>query len=133
MKHHMPKALSIAALAVSLAACASQPKAAAAPDSRDVLIAAPEHYRVLVENAHVRIVECTLGPGEKDRMHTHPAGWFRVTRAGTMRVHFATGKESVWHAAQDESGWAEAEAAHTSENIGDAPMSFILVEVKSAA
>jgi quercetin dioxygenase-like cupin family protein len=101
--------------------------------AQDVMKAAPEHYKVRVDNAHVRVVENTLGPGEKDAMHTHPAGWYYVTKPGTMKVVFADGKVETWEAKAGEAGWMEAEGPHTSENVGSTTMGFILVEVKSAA
>ena len=101
--------------------------------AQDVMAVAANHYKVLVDNAHVRVVENTLAPGEKDPMHTHPAGWYYVTKPGTMRVVHADGKSQVWHAIAGEQGWMEAEGPHTSENIGETTMGFVLVEVKSAA
>ncbi len=101
--------------------------------AQDVMTVAREHYRVLVENADVRVVENTLKPGEKDPMHTHPAGWYIVTAPGRMKVVTAAGKTEVWAPKLHESAWMNAEGAHTSENIGTTPMTYILVEVKSAA
>ena len=86
-----------------------------------------------VENAQVRVVECSIKPGEKDWTHTHPAGWFYVTRGGKLKVTHADGKIEVWEPKTGDSGWMEAEAPHTSENVGSEPMGFIIVEVKSAA
>ncbi|SRR5258708_14791754 len=100
---------------------------------QDVMKAAPDHYKVLVDNEHVRVVENILKPGEKDSWHTHAAGWYYVTKPGTMKVVHADGKSEIWEAKAREAGWMEAEAPHTSENTGKTPMSFILVEVKSAA
>lgn len=91
-----------------------------------------EHYRAWVENEHVRAVENTLAPGERDGMHTHPSGWYYVTKPGTMKVVFADGKVEMWEAKEGEAGWLEAEGAHTSENMGKTTMGFILVEVRSA-
>jgi len=105
--------------------------AAGVARAQDVMAVAPEHYRVLVENEYIRVVENTLLPGQKDPMHSHPAGWYIVTRPGRMSVVFATGRREIWAPAAGESGWSPAEAAHTSENIGDAPMSYILVEIKT--
>jgi quercetin dioxygenase-like cupin family protein len=107
--------------------------AVAADKSYDVMKVAPEHYAVRVDNADVRVVENTLRPGEKDGWHTHPAGWYYVTRPGKMKVVHADGKESIWDAKAGEAGWMEAEGAHTSQNVGATTMGFILVEVKSAA
>jgi quercetin dioxygenase-like cupin family protein len=101
--------------------------------AQDVMAVAANHYKVLVENAHVRVVENTLAPGEKDPMHTHAAGWYYVTKPGTMKIVHADGKVDTWEAKAGEAGWMEAEAPHTSENVGKATMGYILVEVKSAA
>jgi quercetin dioxygenase-like cupin family protein len=98
--------------------------------AQDVMKVAKEHYKVLVENEYVRVVENTLAPGEKDPQHSHPAGWYYITRPGKMKVVFATGKSELWEPKAGESGWSPAEGAHTSENVGEAPMSYVLVEIK---
>ena len=126
----------LSALATEMACAgpelAGPTRTASVGDPHDVLVVAPAHYRLLVDNAHVRVVENTLGPGEKDGMHAHPAGWFYVTQPGTMKVVYADGRTTTWNARTGEAGWMEAEGLHTSENIGSTPMGFILVEVKSA-
>jgi quercetin dioxygenase-like cupin family protein len=101
--------------------------------AQDVMKVAKDHYRVLVENEYVRVVENTLAPNEKDPLHSHPAGWYYITRAGKMKVVFATGKAELWEPKAGESGWSPAEGPHTSENVGDAPMSYVLVEIKQPA
>jgi len=50
-----------------------------------------------------------------------------------MKVTHPDGKSEIWAPKTGDSGWMEAEAPHTSENVGTEPMGFILVEVKSAA
>lgn len=107
--------------------------AARAALAQDAVKVAPDHYTVKVDNAQVRVIENVLKPGEKDGVHTHPAGWFYVTQGGRMKVTHADGKVETWEPKTGDSGWMEAEGAHTSENVGTAPMGFILVEVKSAA
>ena len=101
--------------------------------AQDVAVVAKGHYKVLVDNAYVRVVENTLKPGEKDPMHTHPAGWFYVTQPGTMKVIHEGGKVEMWGAKAGDRGWSDAEGPHTSENVGNTTMGFVLVEVKSAA
>lgn len=101
--------------------------------AQDVMTVASNHYRVLVDNPQVRVVENTLLPGQKDPMHTHPAGWYYITKPGTMKVVFADGRSELWTPKAGESGWSPAESAHTSENVGTAPMSYVLVEIKAAA
>ena len=120
------KTMRIAAALAALVAAG-----AAGARAQDVMTVAPDHYRVLVENDYIRVVENTLLPGQKDPMHSHPAGWYYVTRPGRMSVVFASGQREIWAPAAGESGWAAAESAHTSENIGDAPMSYVLVEIKA--
>jgi oxalate decarboxylase/phosphoglucose isomerase-like protein (cupin superfamily) len=100
--------------------------------AQDVLRVAGNHYKVLVDNPHVRVVQNTLEPGEKDPLHTHPAGWYYVTQPGRMQVVFASGRTELWQPGAGESGWSPGEEAHTSENVGDTPMSYVLVEVKQA-
>lgn len=100
--------------------------------AQDVMTVAKDHYRVLVDNPQVRVVENILLPGQKDPLHTHPAGWYYITKPGTMKVVFADGRTELWTPKAGESGWSPAEGAHTSENVGTAPMSYVLVEIKSA-
>ena len=106
--------------------------ASSAVFAQDAMKVAPDHYKVLVENEHVRVVENTLKPGEKDGMHTHPSGWYYVTKPGLMKIVHADGTSENWEAKAGEQGWLKAEAPHTSENIGKTTMGFELVEVKSA-
>jgi beta-alanine degradation protein BauB len=101
--------------------------------AQDAVKVAPDHYKVKVENAQVRVIENVLKPGDKDGVHTHPAGWFYVTRGGKMKITHADGKSEIWAPKTGDSGWMEAEAPHSSENVGTEPIGFILVEVKSAA
>ena len=106
---------------------------AASARAQDATVVAKDHYKVLLDNAYVRVVENTLKPGEKDPMHTHPAGWFYVTQPGTMKVVHQDGRVEMWEARLGKRGWSEPEGPHTSENVGKTTMGFVLVEVKSAA
>lgn len=115
--------------AVAMLACAGAPIVRA----QDVLAVAPAHYKLLTENEHVRVVQNTLRPGEKDTMHTHPSGWYYVTQGGSMKVVWADGRTELWTPKTGEAAWNKAEGPHTSQNVGAEPMSYILVEVKSAA
>lgn len=99
MKTNAKMILLAGALTAAMAA------AVAADESQDVMKVAPEHYAVRVDNADVRVVENTLRPGEKDGWHTHPAGWYYVTKPGKMKVVYADGKESIWDAKAGEVGW----------------------------
>jgi beta-alanine degradation protein BauB len=101
--------------------------------AQDVVKVAPEHNKVLLENADVRIIENTLAPGEKDAMHTHAPGWYYVKQPGTIKVVHADGKIDTWEAKAGEGGWLQTLDQHTAENIGKTTLVYVLVEVKSAA
>ena len=101
--------------------------------AQDAVKVAPQNFKVLVENEHVRVIQDTLAPGETEAMHTHPAGWYYVTMPGTMKVTRPNGKSEIWNAKAGEQAWMDADAEHTSENIGKSTIQYVLVEVKSAA
>jgi mannose-6-phosphate isomerase-like protein (cupin superfamily) len=100
--------------------------------AQDVVKFAPEHNKIILENADVRVIENTLAPGEKDAMHTHPSGWYYVTKPGMMKIVFADGKVATWEAKEGEGGWLQTKAPHTAENVGKTTLVYVLVEVKSA-
>jgi mannose-6-phosphate isomerase-like protein (cupin superfamily) len=100
--------------------------------AQDVVKVAGEHNKILMEDQDVRVIQNTLAPGEKDALHTHPHGWYYVVKPGKMKVVFADGTDAIWEAKEGEGGWIKARAAHTSENIGDTTLVYVLVEVKSA-
>ena len=101
--------------------------------AQDVVKVAPEHNKILLENADVRVIENTLAPGEKDAMHTHAAGWYYVKQPGTMKVVHADGRTDTWESKAGEGGWLQTLDPHTSENVGKTTLVYVLVEVKSAA
>ncbi len=39
--------------------------------SLDALVAAPRHHRLLFENAHVRVLDTRIPPGDTVPVHTH--------------------------------------------------------------
>jgi hypothetical protein len=41
------------------------------PDELDAVSAAPDSHRILLENAHVRVLEIVIPPGHREPMHTH--------------------------------------------------------------
>ncbi len=101
--------------------------------AQDAVKASPKNFKVLKENQHLRVVQDTLAPGEKEPVHSHPAGWYYVTMPGVMKVTYADGKTTTWNAKKGEQAWMDAEPAHTSVNVGKTTIQYVLVEVKSAA
>ena len=109
-------------------------------EALDALVAAPDQHRLVFENAHVRVLDTRIAPGERTPVHTHrwPASHYVVSwsdfvrrdAAGTVLVDTrATGIG----AAVPEALWGEALAPHLLENVGGVPLRIISTEVKSAA
>lgn len=42
--------------------------------AQDPVKLSPKYYKVLLENEHVRVLEVRIKAGEKEPMHSHPAG-----------------------------------------------------------
>jgi quercetin dioxygenase-like cupin family protein len=100
--------------------------------AQDVLKVSPATNKVLVENQYVRVLQSTFKPGAKEPTHTHPAGWYYVTKAGTLKVTYASGKVEMWTAKVGEQAWMDGEEAHSAENVGKTTLQYLLVEVKGA-
>jgi quercetin dioxygenase-like cupin family protein len=100
--------------------------------AQDVLKVSPATNKVLTENPHVRVLEATFKPGAKEGMHTHPAGWYYVTKAGKLKVTYASGKVEMWEPKVGEQAWMDGEEPHSAENVGKTTLQYLLVEVKSA-
>ena len=89
----------------------------------------PAHYKVIFNNAQVRILDVQLKPGEKTPMHSHPNLIAYPLTGGTLRSTLPNGKtttatiragQAVWHNAQ----------THASENIGKTTVHALGIELK---
>ena len=100
--------------------------------AQDVASVSPATNKILVENQYVRVLQSTFKPGAKEGVHTHPAGWYYVTKAGTLKVSYADGKVEMWKPKVGESAWMDGESAHSAENVGKTTLQYLMVEVKAA-
>jgi quercetin dioxygenase-like cupin family protein len=110
---------------------AAEPAPPDAPQQIDALTASPEHFRLVLENETVRVLEYTLLPGQKDRPHTHPRRVAHVISGGTLRVGLADGTAIVVEEKAGTSVWSDPAPLHDTENIGTTPITILLVEVKT--
>lgn len=104
----------------------------------DAMIAAPDHHRVLLENDQVRILDTNLCPGECTPIHAHqwPAALYvlswsdflRRDEAGNILVDSRTMNPRP---APGEALWLPSLMPHSIENIGDADLHIVAVEVKA--
>ena len=97
--------------------------------AQDVLVTNPSTVKLKLENDKVRVLEATIPPGHKERLHSHPASIVYVISGGKVRSHAADGKvsESVL-----ETGAVlyRDPLTHWSENTGSTTIHLILVELK---
>ena len=98
----------------------------------DPLLSSPQNYRLLFENAEVRVIRYTLLPGEKDNWHTHPAKLSYVIEGGDLEIHTADGNSFSVKETADTAGWLNSVGRHYAENTGATAVSILLVEVRNA-
>lgn len=140
-------------LALGLLGCSSsQPAVASAPpsflgaavaawpypDSLDAVAAAPKFHRVLFENERVRVLEVTVGPHEREPVHTHrwPSVLYKE-QVGKGRYYDAAGQLAHDSTTPYRKGpdlvrarWQAPEGPHAVENIDEVADRFIRVELK---
>ncbi|MGE5232760.1 MAG: cupin domain-containing protein [Acidobacteriota bacterium] len=97
--------------------------------AQDPVVVNSSTVHVKLENRHVRVLEATLQPGQKEQMHSHPATILYVISGGKVRNHTADGKttEGVLHAG--DVSYREP-TTHWAENVGTTTIHLILVELK---
>ncbi len=106
--------------------------AALTAPAQDPVKVDPKHYKVISENAQVRVLRIKYGPHEKSIMHEHPASVAVFLTENRSKFTLADGKtlERSWKAG--DAMWLEAEK-HLPENLTDKPLELVLVELKAQA
>jgi len=106
--------------------------AAGVAQAQDAVKADPAHYKVLIDNASVRVLEINYPAGAKSVMHQHPDTI--VVPLVTSKVEFTLpdGKSQTENLAKDSAQYSAA-GTHNPKNVGTTAMRAILVEFKGAA
>jgi quercetin dioxygenase-like cupin family protein len=113
--------------AVSMVVLCSAPALA-----QDATKADPAHYKVVFENATVRVLKIDYAPGEKSKMHQHPDAIVVPLTTANMRFALADGKSEEKELAAGGALYTPA-VTHTPENISKARLEALLVEFKTPA
>jgi quercetin dioxygenase-like cupin family protein len=92
----------------------------------------PKHYTVVSENDQVRILKVHYGPHEKSVMHSHPAGVAVFLTDSKARFNYPGGKMEDITSTAGEARYTPA-TTHLPENVGDAGMDVIVIELKGQA
>lgn len=88
----------------------------------------PDHYKVIFENARVRVLEYLDQPGTVTTPHTHPDSvMYTLSSFRRLLVQGDVQREVELRAGTV--GWLPAQQHH-GENIGDTPTHAIFVELK---
>lgn len=86
--------------------------------------------KTLADTALVRASEVTIAPGEKGSVHTHPAHFFYALTDCKLIIHYTDGKEEKYDLHPGDNGYSNPERPHWTENVGDKPARFLIVELK---
>jgi quercetin dioxygenase-like cupin family protein len=91
----------------------------------------PQHYKVVFENASVRVLKIDYAPGSKSVMHQHPDSIAIPLADSKVRFHMADGKSEDSSMASESAMYTPA-GTHNPENIGTGHVDVVLVEFKAA-
>lgn len=97
----------------------------------DGVKASPANFKLLLENEHIRVLEYSLKPGEKDTPHTHPAKSSYVVSGGKIKVFLESGETLVFDEKAGTAAWGDYIGKHWVENIGNTTVKIILTEIKA--
>ncbi len=89
-----------------------------------------KHYKVQLENEHVRVLRATYGPGEKSVMHEHPPTVAVYLTDGQVKFNLPDGKTADGSGKAGQVFWS-AGGKHLPENLGAQGIDVIVVELKT--
>lgn len=94
---------------------------------RDPVTTNPDHYVVIMENDHVRVLEYIDRPGAVTTPHDHPDSVMYTLSSFRRRLH-AGGTSRDVQIAAGSAHWLPAQR-HSGENVGDTETHVIFVEL----
>jgi quercetin dioxygenase-like cupin family protein len=100
--------------------------------AQDAMRVDPAHYTLIVENATVRVLKISYGPGEKSTMHQHPDSIVIPLTASKVRFTLPDGTAQDADMAS-ESGTYSPAGSHNPANVGTGRTDAVLVEFKGTA
>ena len=100
--------------------------------TQDATKLAPQYYKTLLENRHVRVVDYRMPAGDKEPMHSHPKGVvvYYFTDA-KMRVSSPSGKTTEAFSKAGDVVWRDP-VTHAAQNIGNNEVHSLLIEPKES-
>lgn len=97
---------------------------------QDALVVNSKFIVQKLDNQRVRVLESTLKPGDKEKLHSHPASIIYVIEGGKFRNHAADGTVTEGEFKAGDTTYREP-LTHWAENIGTTTIRLVLVELKN--
>jgi quercetin dioxygenase-like cupin family protein len=98
--------------------------------AQDPLVVNSKSIALKLENSRVRVLEATLAPGVKEKLHSHPAYVIYVIAGGKVRTHSADDKFTETTFRTGDVIYRDP-VTHWAENIGKTTIRLELVELKN--
>ena len=98
--------------------------------AQDAVKTDPAHYKLITENAAVRIVRASYAPNDKSPMHSHPDSAVVILRGGQMQFAGPDGSKTETTNA-DHSGLYLPAGSHANHNVGKTAIDAIVIEFKT--
>jgi quercetin dioxygenase-like cupin family protein len=118
----MSRSIAIALLLAALPALGEAPLP-------DPAAAYPDNYRVLLENACVRVMDFRLRAGDTERLHRHPAHVLYVLEGFEIEFTYPDGTKGMRRARAGDALWSDP-VSHSPVNVGGTGAHGILVELR---
>jgi beta-alanine degradation protein BauB len=103
--------------------------AVAMAKAQDAVKVDPGHFKVILNNEHVRIMDVRIEPGGKIPMHSHPNHVLYSFTGGKTKFTLADGKTNTATLKAGQVVWHNAET-HTVENVGKNETHTLDIELK---
>jgi len=104
--------------------------AVSAAFGQDIVKMAPDRAKVVLENAQVRVLRFTEGPGSKLPMHSHPAYVDIDLTGGKFRFTFPDGKTEDGDSKAGTVTFGNA-LKHAAENLSKSRSEDVMIELKT--
>src|SRR5829696_3733974 len=110
------------------------------PGDLDALVAAPDHHTLLMENDRVGVLDTRIAAGDRTPVHTHrwPAvlyiqSWSAFVRYDDKGDVLLDSRQVEALKAPPKALWSAPLPPHSLQNVGDADLHVISVELKEGA
>ena len=100
--------------------------------AQDAVKVDPAHYKVVFENASVRVLKIGYAPGAKSSMHQHPDAIVVPLASSKVRFTLPDGKSEDNELANESAMYTPA-GTHNPTNVGAGAVDALLIEFKTAA